>query len=99
VAGIAHAQIMAPHSRMEEVVSTASQDGLGEHVPRPGKKGGRTFTWEQLATHNTANDAYVGIHGQVYDVTAWMAAHPGGRDVLLVAAGRDVSQVCGCVGR
>ena len=83
---------MAPHSRSEEVGE--------EDVPRAvpvGKKagGGRAFTWEQLAVHNKDGDAYIAIHGGVYNVTEWMEKHPGGRDVLLVAAGRDVSQVDG----
>lgn len=29
----------------------------------------------------------------MYDVTEWMKTHPGGADVLLVAAGRDVTHV------
>ena len=92
---------MAPHSRSEEVGE--------EDVPRPkgavpvGKKAGggggggvgRAFTWEQLSAHNKDGDAYVAIHGGVYNVTEWREKHPGGRDVLLVAAGRDVSQVDG----
>ena len=70
-----------PHSE-----TVASQGGIA----RPAK---RTFTWQQLSAHNKEGDAYVGIHGNVYNVTEWMAVHPGGKDVLLVAAGRDVSQV------
>ncbi|CAG8697317.1 16590_t:CDS:2, partial [Acaulospora morrowiae] len=55
---------------------------------RPGKK----FTWEELAKHNTRDDAYVAVRGNVYDITNFIKNHPGGEDILLFAAGRDVTQ-------
>lgn len=53
----------------------------------------RTFTWKEVAEHNTPSSAWVSIHGYVYDVTEWIDLHPGGADVLLISAGRDVTQV------
>ncbi|CAG8584421.1 3389_t:CDS:2 [Acaulospora colombiana] len=55
---------------------------------RPGKK----FTWEELSKHNTRNSAYVAVRGNVYDITDFIERHPGGEDILLFAAGRDVTQ-------
>mmetsp|Transcript_6562 Transcript_6562/g.16552 ORF Transcript_6562/g.16552 Transcript_6562/m.16552 type:complete len:486 (-) Transcript_6562:67-1524(-) len=53
----------------------------------------REFTWEELAQHNTAKSAYIGHRGRVYDVTAWLRIHPGGRDTLILNAGRDSTQI------
>ncbi|KJE95754.1 delta-5 fatty acid desaturase [Capsaspora owczarzaki ATCC 30864] len=55
--------------------------------------GSRTFTWEEVAKHNTPNDLYVSIRGKVYDITPFLNRHPGGVDALLTSAGRDVTQV------
>eukprot|EP00736_Rhodelphis_marinus_P013637 Rmarinus@m.27953 len=53
----------------------------------------RTFTWEELAKHNTPDDLFVAYRGYVYDVTKFLDRHPGGRDALLYGAGRDVTQL------
>ncbi|KAG0366873.1 delta-5 desaturase [Gamsiella multidivaricata] len=53
----------------------------------------RTFTWQELATHNTKGDLFVAVRGNVYDVTKFLKRHPGGDDTLLLGAGRDVTPV------
>ncbi|KAH6867382.1 hypothetical protein B0T10DRAFT_572372 [Thelonectria olida] len=50
------------------------------------------FTTKQVAEHNSPEDAWLTIHGQVYDVTKYLADHPGGADVLTEAAGTDASE-------
>ncbi|KAF5692412.1 cytochrome-b5 reductase [Fusarium denticulatum] len=50
------------------------------------------FTIKQVAEHNSPDDAWLIIHGQVYDVTKYLADHPGGADVLTEAAGTDASE-------
>ncbi|KNB19788.1 hypothetical protein FOXG_16988 [Fusarium oxysporum f. sp. lycopersici 4287] len=50
------------------------------------------FTIKQVAEHNSPEDAWLIIHGQVYDVTKYLADHPGGADVLTEAAGTDASE-------
>ncbi|KAF4972719.1 hypothetical protein FZEAL_9547 [Fusarium zealandicum] len=49
------------------------------------------FTTLQVAEHNSPEDAWLVIHGKVYDVTEYLADHPGGADVLSEAAGLDAS--------
>ncbi|CAG8446338.1 8031_t:CDS:10 [Cetraspora pellucida] len=53
---------------------------------------GKKFTWEELAKHNKPDDAYVAVRGNVYDITSFIERHPGGDDILLLAAGRDITQ-------
>lgn len=51
------------------------------------------FTWQQVAEHNTAKSAWVIVRDDVYDVTEWIDRHPGGREILLLAIGRDVTDL------
>lgn len=53
----------------------------------------KLFTWEQLAEHNTEKDVYIAVRGKVYDVTSYVANHPGGSSQLLLGAGRDATHV------
>lgn len=49
------------------------------------------FREEDVAQHNTPEDAWVALNGKVFDVTTWINAHPGGKPILLSKAGTDVS--------
>jgi L-lactate dehydrogenase (cytochrome) len=42
--------------------------------------------------HCTAADCWIVVDGNVWDVSAFLAEHPGGVDVILNHAGRDASQ-------
>ncbi|KAI0020276.1 hypothetical protein F4780DRAFT_791890 [Xylariomycetidae sp. FL0641] len=52
---------------------------------------GPEYTAKQVAAHASADDAWMTIHGQVYDVTRYLHDHPGGLEVLLETAGTDAS--------
>lgn len=47
----------------------------------------KSFTVEEVAKHNTANDCWIIVEGQVYDVTKFLKEHPGGSKVILKLAG------------
>jgi fatty acid desaturase len=49
------------------------------------------FSREEVAKHNIETDCWVTIHKKVYDITKWMDKHPGGKEILRLAAGRDIS--------
>ncbi|KAF2971124.1 dyp-type peroxidase [Xylaria multiplex] len=50
------------------------------------------YSLKEVAAHNTPADAWMVIHGQVYDVTKYLQDHPGGAEVLLDTAGKDASE-------
>lgn len=50
-----------------------------------------TFTMADVAKHNTASSCYTAVNGSVYDVTAWIAKHPGGEKAILGTCGKDAS--------
>ncbi|KAM3555967.1 hypothetical protein ARSEF4850_005751 [Beauveria asiatica] len=45
-----------------------------------------------VAEHKVAKDAWMTIHGKVYDVTKYLQDHPGGAQVLAEAAGTDATE-------
>eukprot|EP00930_Biecheleria_cincta_P009325 TRINITY_DN111039_c0_g1_i1.p1 TRINITY_DN111039_c0_g1~~TRINITY_DN111039_c0_g1_i1.p1 ORF type:complete len:536 (+),score=100.42 TRINITY_DN111039_c0_g1_i1:31-1608(+) len=49
----------------------------------------RVITAAELAGHCSSDACWFAIHGIVYDVTTFLAAHPGGKQVLLRIAGED----------
>ena len=51
----------------------------------------RLLTVGELGKHNTARSCWLAIHNTVYDVTGFLDRHPGGRAVLLGAAGGDAT--------
>lgn len=49
------------------------------------------FTREEVAQHKKYKDCWIILHGEVYNVTEWLAKHPGGGTVLFHYAGQDAS--------
>lgn len=58
----------------------------------PAKKVLKEFTAEEVAKHNSEKDCWVIVNGQVLDVTAFLAEHPGGKKAILLFAGKDASE-------
>ncbi|KAF9898280.1 hypothetical protein BX616_004253 [Lobosporangium transversale] len=50
------------------------------------------FSVSQVAAHNSENDCWVIIHDKVYDVTAFLNEHPGGKKIILKNAGTDATK-------
>ena len=42
----------------------------------------------ELSKHKRHDDAWLLIHGKVYDVTEWQHKHPGG-DIIILGSGTD----------
>ena len=65
---------------------------LGSKTDLSGTGGKRILvTPTELAKHNTVDDAWMCIRGQVYNVTPYMEYHPGGVDELMRGAGKDAT--------
>lgn len=51
----------------------------------------RTFSADEVAKHDTADDLWLILDGKVYDFTAYYRLHPGG-EAILRNAGKDSTE-------
>ncbi|KAL4472913.1 hypothetical protein ABPG72_007790 [Tetrahymena utriculariae] len=51
------------------------------------------YTMQEVAHHNTENDAWIVINGKIYDVTHYLNYHPGGKAKLMLGVGRDGTEL------
>lgn len=51
-----------------------------------------TFTREEVARHNNADDMWIIVDGDVYDVSKFARLHPGGKEALIDYAGKDATE-------
>ncbi|CAI6331721.1 unnamed protein product [Periconia digitata] len=58
----------------------------------------KTFTFSDVAEHNTKKDLYMIVHDKVYDCTSFVDEHPGGEEVLLDVGGQDSTEAFEDVG-
>ncbi|KAF6000939.1 hypothetical protein F1559_003206 [Cyanidiococcus yangmingshanensis] len=52
----------------------------------------RLFTLTQVEQHQTEADTWIIVRGRVYDVTAYLNDHPGGKAAILMNAGQDCTE-------
>ncbi|KAI5783588.1 sphingolipid fatty acid hydroxylase [Geopyxis carbonaria] len=52
-----------------------------------------TISAAELEKHQSAKSCYVTIGGKVYDVTSFLSDHPGGEDLILDYAGKDITAI------
>ncbi|KAF8943396.1 hypothetical protein BGZ47_005470 [Haplosporangium gracile] len=52
----------------------------------------RSISAAEVAKHNTPEDCWVIVNGQVLDVTTFLPDHPGGKKAILLFAGRDATE-------
>ncbi|XP_050525750.1 cytochrome b5 isoform X1 [Daktulosphaira vitifoliae] len=56
------------------------------------------YTPKSISKHKTVDDAWISIHGNVYDITNFITVHPGGEDVLVESAGSDATACFDSIG-
>ena len=72
------------------------EEERGRHAPErfvEERVPSRTYTWAEVARHRQRDDCWTVIDGKVYDLTDFMAQHPGGTGPILAHAGTDVSEL------
>ena len=47
---------------------------------------------KQLAKHNTIESAWICVQGIIYDITNYVAKHPGGK-IIMDGAGKDATSL------
>lgn len=53
----------------------------------------RIYTLEDVLRHRKPDDCWIVRNGNVYNVSSFLHDHPGGDDIILEWAGKDVGEV------
>lgn len=57
------------------------------------KDEGNFFTLNDVVLNNSDKSCYTIIRGEVFDLTFWIAKHPGGRQAILSMCGKDATDM------
>ncbi|KNA12873.1 hypothetical protein SOVF_121130 [Spinacia oleracea] len=52
----------------------------------------KMYSMSEVKKHNTADSAWIVVHGNVYNATRFLKDHPGGSDSILINAGTDCTE-------
>lgn len=52
----------------------------------------RSYTLAEVAKHRSVEDCWVVVKGKVYDASSFVGEHPGGQQLLVSHAGKDVTK-------
>jgi len=51
----------------------------------------KVWSWAEIAKHNTEDDCWVVVNGEVLDATSFLGDHPGGKGAIMLYAGKDAT--------
>jgi len=85
-----HVGLNLPIAQAAPAPTPAISAGEGvEEAPAAAKEELQEISAEELAKHNTKEDSWVALYGQVYDLTEYAEEHPGGAEAIWDVAGQD----------
>jgi nitrate reductase (NAD(P)H) len=64
----------------------------GQQQATTTSNGNKSYTLDEVAKHNTAEDCWIIIKNKVYDCTEYLELHPGGLDSITINAGSDATE-------
>ena len=67
-------------------------------MPESSETSKPTYRLTEIKQHNTKKSSWMVIHNKVYDITEFIAEHPGGEEVLLDLAGQEATEAFEDVG-
>jgi cytochrome b involved in lipid metabolism len=69
------------------LAAISEPDTLAE-IPSPAKK---NYSLNDIASHNTADDCWMAIHGKAYDITTYLPDHPSRPEMIERWCGKEAS--------
>ncbi len=86
-------QTAAPNPKPTTTKTSSPNPATSETPsPEPTKTVANGYTSAQVATKNSRNACWVIVSGSVYDLTDWIAKHPGGASAILGLCGADATE-------
>lgn len=67
-------------------------EGQREASSAPVATASVSYSLSEVTAHASAKSCWTAVSGKVYDVTAWVAEHPGGSEAILSLCGKDGTQ-------
>lgn len=97
VAGVVILSVLVGHSGAQatwgnRIAATQGQDLPAPTQPTPGASSDSGIGVAEVQKHNTAKDCWTVVNSNVYDLTSYIARHPGGASVLTAICGKDGTQ-------
>ena len=87
-ADVASSQVIAPAPKPAPTPApTPTQQPIPEAIMAT------SYTLVEVARHSTENDCWTAVNGVVYDLTSFIAKHPGGRSNIMRICGIDGTTV------
>ncbi|GAA4901246.1 hypothetical protein GCM10025789_19880 [Tessaracoccus lubricantis] len=77
-----------PSTGSTDASPTPTAGGVTSEATTPTPAG---YTMADVEAHDTPEDCWVAINGNVYDVTEWIPQHPGGPDRIIALCGTDAT--------
>lgn len=71
-----------------KIVVPVAGNTTGTDTPTPAAPS-QTYTIADVQAHNTQSSCWSVIGGDVYDLTSWVARHPGGSQAIIGLCGTD----------
>ena len=72
--------------------ATTTPVGTATPTPTPTPTAKTSYTMAEVATHNSRSSCWTAVNSGVYDLTAWIAKHPGGPAAITKICGVDGSK-------
>jgi len=69
--------------------SSSPSSSTASKTKRPAQK---EYTLEEVSAHNSESDCWVVVNGQVLNATSFLGKHPGGKEAILLYAGKDATE-------
>ena len=70
-------------NKIDNNLATSSEKNLQNQLVK------KTYSFEEVQTHNSKQSCWSAIRGKVYDLTSWISNHPGGEKAILRICGKD----------
>lgn len=80
-------------AKEKQVNSSESAQSLKKSVSSPFMNtASKSYSMLEVRKHNSAESAWIVVHGHIYDCTRFLKDHPGGADSILINAGTDCTE-------